>query len=214
MLISPVFDLSDKGSASLTFDYAYRLRRQQAFPADRLRVELSTDCGESYPIMLLDRYAEALATTDGFEEQQPFIPAGPDDWASVSLDLSPYTQRSGLRIRFVNIGGGGQQLYLDNIHLSTTVDLPSQLGASLRLLPNPFEEQAYLQLRLPRPMSLRLSLYNLHGRQLWQSEQWQAGAGMQQYSLPLSLTRQLPGGMYLLRIQAGKTQLQTKLLKQ
>ena len=103
-------DLSTGNKPQLSFDVAYTYRSSLK---DGLRVELSTDCGETFET-IYDKEGAQLATVpaqNGF-----FTPSQPDHWRKEKIDLTSYIGNT-LVLRFININGRGNSLYLDNINV-------------------------------------------------------------------------------------------------
>ncbi|MEM6344988.1 MAG: S8 family serine peptidase [Bacteroidota bacterium] len=117
-LNSFVVDLSTASMPELSFDRAYVGRGVNR--VDQLNIEISTDCGETYTQNLYSASGATLATAlDDFDQ---WFPTSAADWQSDTIDLTPYVGNQ-VRIRFVNINGFGNSLFLDNIQLR-------ELGAS------------------------------------------------------------------------------------
>lgn len=101
----------------LTFDVAYRPYSAQN--ADGLRIELSSDCGQTFT-PVYNRIGLALAT--GGYETQPWSPSLASDWRTDTIDLSSYVGGS-VQVRFVNLCDYGNNLYLDNINVNVLAPL-------------------------------------------------------------------------------------------
>ena len=76
-------------------------------------------------------------------------------------------------------------------------ELPQAL--SLRAFPNPFNPSTTVELALPRSGEVKLTLYNLQGRQLRVIREAAMAAGL--YHIPVH-TQRLASGLYLLRVEA------------
>jgi len=114
-LITPVYDLSSvSGSIKLFFDVAYA--RYSATLFDGLRVDVSTDCGQTFQPTGYFRQNLDLATAGTFSSGS-FTPSTTADWRRDSIDLSAYSG-SRIRLRFVAVCGYGNNLYLTNIALN------------------------------------------------------------------------------------------------
>ena len=111
-------DLTNLTNASLEFDVAYAPYNNQFF--DRLKVHVE-DC-ENNLVTLFDKegsiLATAPATTDAFE------PSSCDEWRNETVDLSAFDGQVILLV-FENDGGYGNQLYIDNINV-TSSDIVNQ----------------------------------------------------------------------------------------
>ncbi|HHG84036.1 MAG TPA: PKD domain-containing protein, partial [Bacteroidetes bacterium] len=137
VLTTRIVDLSNYGMADFTFDYAYK---RAAFKFDTLQVFLSTDCGESWTLEW-EKGGQALATVPGVSVATAYLPAGPSDFKTDSIDISNYLGVNGFKAKFVNLGHEGNSLYLDNVNLMGFVGRPEAVngpGWSLHVRPNPF----------------------------------------------------------------------------
>ena len=140
----PPMKLNSAAVAQLEFYYAYA-----PYPAyaDSLEVEISHDCGETWTSLWLSG-GNTLMTSP--ETTNAYLP-GAGDWAHIALDLgSPATGPS--IIRFKAINKFGNNIWLDNIRVSTsTSSQETYTTQPLFFFPNPVENTAYLNL----PASVR-----------------------------------------------------------
>ncbi|GAB4231106.1 MAG: hypothetical protein Tsb0034_03280 [Ekhidna sp.] len=155
--ISPA--LSDGGldSVGLYFraSYASRLGR-----TDRLRVLASVDCGNSYPITLLDADSDSLAVTT---MQSQWTPENDDDWKEFRLDMSsviPIDDK--VRIAFVFTNGNGNDLYIDDI--SIQANEPPTYEDVFRVFPNPATINFNIGFNLPEKEPVTVELWSMNGR--------------------------------------------------
>ncbi len=120
-LVSPIIDLTNTNDVQLAFDVSYA--QYTANSLDGLRIEVSTDCGETFTFTPYERLGAALATVNPTTGN--FSPSAASQWRRDTVDLSPFTGSS-VQLRFVGICDYGNNLFLDNINLidnSTTVAL-------------------------------------------------------------------------------------------
>ncbi|TNE79680.1 MAG: PKD domain-containing protein [Bacteroidetes bacterium] len=126
-LISPPLDLNGYGTVSLSFKHAYR--RYSSQWQDSLAVYVSTDCGTNWTRVA--EYKETQSSTPFVYVTNAllttkFTPSTAADWcgnagysACKTIDLSAYTNQR-IRIKFENISGFGNNLYLDDISVTGT----------------------------------------------------------------------------------------------
>lgn len=129
-LVSPAFDFSSFSEVKLRFDHAYR-RYQQGF-SDSLIIYVTTDCGITYHRI----WARGENGTGTFATQTVstsfFVPAQSADWcfggdvgtSCYEIDLSTFAGQSGVQIKFEAYNAYGNNLYLDNINITGTANLP------------------------------------------------------------------------------------------
>ena len=111
-LILEQIDLTNSINSFITFDVGY-VTRPGGFE-DGLRIDLSTDCGNTFFPSGYFKMGSDLATAP--PSSSLWIPTLPSDWRTDTLDLSSYLGGS-VVIKFVNINGNGNGLHLDNINV-------------------------------------------------------------------------------------------------
>lgn len=122
-LISPTINLEGYTSATLEFEYSYR--RYSPFYRDSLSIWISTDCGSSW--IRLASYDEngSGSYATGPDLTSDWTPAVDGDWCNdagsptcPSIDLTAYVGMIDIRIRFTNLSGWGNDLYIDNVNVT------------------------------------------------------------------------------------------------
>lgn len=160
------FDLSQvlaPGEAILTFDVSYRAYSGSYF--DQMRVDASSDCGQNYSQVYL-KSGTTLAT--GANATQPWEPTSATDWRNDTIDLSSFIGGN-VTVRFTNICGYGNNLYLDNINLEVNSsaalnDLNEEFEVSI--MPNPANEETTLQFATALTEETTLRLVGMDGKVL------------------------------------------------
>ncbi len=130
-LYTPFFILPcNAASAQLSFDVAYQ--RRVAGSNDRLRVEISTDCGatwQSTPVY--DKSGTTLQTVTTTSNSY-WIPTAAGQWRNEVINLGTFVGSSSssvqFRFRATNAGNGGN-LYIDNINF--TAVQPEEINVSV-----------------------------------------------------------------------------------
>jgi PKD repeat protein len=115
-------------SAMMTFDVAYR--QYSATLSDDLRVDLSTDCGQTFSPVYF-KGGTTLAT--GANSTQSWQPTAATDWRNDTVDLTAYLGNN-VVLRFVNICGYGNNVYVDNINVDVIGALPPVADFSSNVL--------------------------------------------------------------------------------
>jgi len=114
-LASPVLDLT-AGTFSLFFDVSYA----QNMPADdRLQILASTDCGEHYDQVIMDRGASTFTTASSSSE---WYPGSNDDWRREYANIASLAGLDNVRIAFVALNDNGNNLFIDNIEMFSGSD--------------------------------------------------------------------------------------------
>ena len=153
-------DLSSTWSAELTFDVAYR-EFSTSF-TDQLRVDISVDCGTTYS-QIYYKAGSVLAT--GASTFTNWIPDSTADWRNEQVDLVAYTGEE-IVLRFVNITGYGNNIYIDNINVnvgSVGMEEP-QDSFNWNIHPNPVQDQLIVSLDRLLSQDARIQIVSLDGK--------------------------------------------------
>ncbi|KAB2815665.1 PKD domain-containing protein [Phaeocystidibacter marisrubri] len=119
-LISPPLNFSSYASVSLDFEYAYR--RYGVGYEDSLAVYVSTDCGTTWTRVASYKETGSGGFVTGPNNTNAFVPTGASEWCGASpacptLDISAFAGHSDVLVKFENICGYGNNLYIDNINI-------------------------------------------------------------------------------------------------
>lgn len=170
-LISPPLDLSPYSSVTMTFKHAYA----QFYPnvTDSLIVYISDDCQQTWTRLL-----ELGEDGDGsFATHAPmsttFVPQTVDDWCGAGtnapcnyIDLTPWTGKTDVRIMFETFSFFGNNIYIDNIVIYNSVDIPQpEMELGLRVFPNPTTGMINIYVN-DRDESLLMRIYNMQGQMI------------------------------------------------
>ena len=142
-MISPALNFSGFTNLNLEFDHAYAQRHNQK---DSLIVYISDDCGESWTRIFANGpdgtgvFATSPTTTSFF------APESSEDWCGEGygstcniIDLTNWIGSANVKIMFESYCNFGNNMYIDNILIANTVDIPeiSDDDIQLNILPNP-----------------------------------------------------------------------------
>ncbi len=183
--------------SSLSFDYAFT---NWGGSNDRLQVQISTDCGETFTD-LFNEAGASLATAPPLNQNNAFFTPGADDWANVQFDLAAYTGQEVL-IRFYITSAWGDMMYIDNIRLSNVVSVEDELTPTekLTVYPNPTSDDLNIDLTLDAPAAISINVLDVSGRSVLTEK---IGGTQDKLNHKLDVSR-LQSGMYLLQINAGE----------
>ena len=119
-LITMTLDLADIPIPGLSFDLAYVPYSQ--FNSDSMRIDVFTDCG--------DEYVETIYGASGFElasipntNSSNWKPTNASDWKNEIISLLDYSDQV-ITLKFINVNGFGNNLYLDNINIFNSTAPP------------------------------------------------------------------------------------------
>lgn len=111
-IISSPIDVKGYQNAKLYFDLSYA--RYNSSQNERLRVQISTDCGNTFS-QVYNRSNTNLQTTS--ETTNEFVPNDANQWRTDSINLNNYLSSGTIIIKFLVTNGNGNHLYLDNINI-------------------------------------------------------------------------------------------------
>lgn len=134
--LSQTFDFTGYTNVSLTFDVAYARYNNNYW--DGLKVEILPCTGGSFDVY--NKSSSILATAA--DTDAAFVPADCSEWRGETVDLSAYDGQI-VTLRFVNEGGWGNWLYLDNVNVTGT---PSNVEVQARaFLEGPYKNNGTMQ---------------------------------------------------------------------
>ncbi len=205
-LYLPRLDLTGAtGNSALNFMVAHA---QYQTSNDRLRVQISTDCGLNWTDAF-NKAGSTLATAPA--TTAAYTPSSPTQWRSETVDLTSYNGQNDILIRFQATSNYGNNLYIDEVALSATVgvvDLTKAWGLSV--YPNPVNDMAQVKLSLDHSSSLSFSIRNMLGQTVRTQNVGHLDAGDQLIDVDFS---QLDAGMYLLEIRLGSNVVHHRMIK-
>lgn len=132
-LNSLILNFSNLNDITLTFDYAYSLWTNPNLTnaeSDTLIILISSDCGLTWQ-KVWEKAGSNLSTTspvfNGFE----WFPSNNNDWSSENINLSNYADQDGIIIKFRNVNQYENNIFLDNINISSGVSFNQEGSISL-----------------------------------------------------------------------------------
>lgn len=174
-IITPTVNLSNVSQAMLTFDYAYS--QYQDSYLDGLRIDISTDCWDSYDTLFL-KFGDSLETVPNHGNN--WTPEDCADWSLVNgIDISAYAGQN-VMIRFVAINDFGNSLFLDNINIQTNLGIVDLDELQFQVFPNPNNGSFIVRHDLSTP---KMTILSLDGKLIYEGILTEATAKMD-YNLP------------------------------
>ncbi len=107
---SPRFTLPDTGQVALRFYMAYA---ENPGNSDSLFVDISTDCGTSFPHRLYANGGAGMATTTA--RNTPYVPVSASEWQRIEIPLTPFVSQQDIIVRFGVKNDFGNNIYIDRI---------------------------------------------------------------------------------------------------
>lgn len=196
--ISPKLNTGRLDSAGLYFRASYASRTGLN---DRLQVLLSTNCGESYPTVLLDANSDSLATQTTISQWSPSSAA---DWKEYRLDLShSFFFDENIRIAFVFTPGGGNDLFIDDISIQGNE--PPTYQNVVRTFPNPASFKFNVGLNLPSKEAVTIRFLDISGRIIFEEQIENALNQILEYKAPSQ------EGLYFIQVEGSAFNTSQKL---
>ena len=208
---SMTYDAGDMASIFISYKYAYS-HRTTGETDDRLKLQVSKDCGESWNTRQFHRGIIDLPTAEPHGGN--FYPSGTDEWAG---HIEEVTNQSymvpNLRIRFEFESKGGNNVFIDDINvygmdsLGNVQTLVPQVGApvlAMEVYPNPTDGTSTVQVYWPGDAA-GLRVYDAAGR-LVRNEQLSGNGGRR-----IQLEGLAPG-VHLVELNAAGQRLVKRLL--
>ncbi len=174
------------------FDWAHANHGPQR--ADTLRVQISTDCGYTWTDLFY-KGGDSLASVP--IQTPPYLPV-PADWKYETMDLTSYSNFSKLLIRFIAISDHGNNLYVDDINISSTPLNTEVPGSSDNLVVFPNPTNGMVNVFIPSSQhATQVSVVNVLGEEMISSDVKNAS----QISLDVSSHT---NGMYFVKVISEK----------
>ena len=137
-VILPAFDFSVSNNITLTFDLAYTLWTPLISTSwsDTLQILISQDCGITFN-KIWQKSGQDLVTSSISNNSFSWYPSSLNDWRNESIDLSSYIGNSDIIIAFRNINDYENNLFIDNISISSyNLGCTDQLACNFDSLAN------------------------------------------------------------------------------
>lgn len=139
--ILPLLTFENATNPQLTFYIAHR--RYSASYSDKLQVDVSTNCGQTWTQKWMKSGAQ-LATNSNYLTSEYTSPTS-TDWRLETVDLSSYQGMSNILIRFRATSGYGNNLFVDEINLTgTTYNETISLSNDIEIYPNPAQNSFFI----------------------------------------------------------------------
>ncbi len=208
---STTYDAGGMAAVFISYKYAYS-HRTTGETDDRLKLQVSKDCGESWNTRQFHRGIIDLPTAEPHGGN--FYPSGTAEWTGhiEEVDNEIYMIPN-LRIRFEFESKGGNNVFLDDINVygvdslgnvQTLVAGPHETELSMDLFPNPSTGQATAAVQWPGDAAV-LSLRDAAGR-LIRQEQLRGNGGRR------ILLEGLAPGVHFIELNAADRRVVERLL--
>jgi PKD repeat protein len=202
-MISPNIETLFGKDITLTFDYAYA--QIVGNELDRLRVLISTDCGQTWSI-LRSYVGFTLRTTNS--PVSGFFTPGSTEWKSSTINLNGYEDKGPIFLKWEFKADGGNNLYIDNINItSSNISLDeNQFSSSLSLYPNPAKNSVSMSFGTELNEQVDVLIADISGKPV---KQFEILKGTSDHTIQ---NLNLPAGVYTLSIKRQNQTVVKKLI--
>jgi PKD repeat protein len=159
-LVGGPFAYPNTGTLNLRFAHAFA--RKASNDNDQLKVSVSSNCGETWQLV---RIIPAFQLGTAAIVATPYVPTA-SEWKYTSVNLAALGLQSAgnLMVKFALKSGGGNNLYLDDVQLSTTLSNEELATKPIWIQPNPSRSGAILA-----GAQGEVRVLDLSGRLVWKS---------------------------------------------
>ena len=205
LFIEPV-NLSSLTDPSLSFDVAYRGYTSASPENDKLEVFVSTNCGTTWT-SVYNKQGTTLST--GATQQGAFTPATAADWRNEIVSLAAFTGQAEVFVKYVGTSNYGNNMYIDNINISSATSLSENELVSLNVYPNPASTEVNVSFEA-KNADYSVRLIDLQGRVIANQNLTNLN-GTQVISIP---TENVAKGSYIVSITSnGMTSTKSVVIK-
>ncbi|MFN3529987.1 MAG: T9SS type A sorting domain-containing protein [Bacteroidia bacterium] len=198
-LYMPRMDMSVASvSANLSFYVAHA--QFNAASNDRLIVQGSTDCGETW-VELFNKAGSQLSTRP--PQSGAYLSPTASEWRQEIISLSQFATQPDVLIRFRAISNYGNNLFLDEVFIPNTVSVKENASAELILnsYPNPVQDVLFIDYDMQQHGELVIDVHNQLGQSVLR-ESLMVDAGTGKVSVQLG---HLNSGIYTIKtVMNGK----------
>ena len=154
-IVSPSLNLTGNTAVNISFKYAYA--RKTTSTGESVQFLISNNCGESWVI------ARGLNPTTAATNSE-FFPTS-NQWGAQNITINNSFYSSNFRFKIKVTNGNGNNFFIDDININTTVGIEEVEGLTdLNLYPNPMNNNATVSLNLSKESEVSVSLLNTLGQ--------------------------------------------------
>ncbi|HEY6503910.1 MAG TPA: choice-of-anchor J domain-containing protein, partial [Chitinophagaceae bacterium] len=166
-MFTPIINFTGVDSVKLTFDLSAAVKDVAAAAGDTLEVLVTKDCGNTFTTVYKKGGNELETIYDNTPVTTEYTPNAFYLWRRETINLSSFAPTGPIQLIFRNTNNNQNNVFVDNINL-TTRTLPARLRAEgFMIAPNPFTERFNLWY-VQAPSDLRyVTVYNAAGQLIW-----------------------------------------------
>ncbi|HAD10844.1 MAG TPA: hypothetical protein DCF33_00245, partial [Saprospirales bacterium] len=155
---------------------------------------------------IFDKSADDLATAP--PTTAAFVPTAAQ-WAPNSLDMSSFNGQAEILIRFVGASGFGNNVFVDNVNVTTPVGTQELSLSNFLVAPNPTREYAEVRFNLENAQNIDLRVFNAEGALVQSQLLGNLVSGDHRVVLNAAT---LPSGSYRVVLQGSEGLAQTQMI--
>lgn len=203
--ISNTIDLEYATAVTLNFKYAFAKRTPTN--ADKIEVWASSNCGQSWA---LRKNISSAAIGTAPEQGGNFVPSS-SEWADVAVtNINSTFWTPNFRFKIVYVGGGGNNIYLDDINLDVVLSVEGKdVVKHLNIYPNPFKGEANIEFDLLNSEDVDVQLFDMVGKLITTDSYRGLPAGTHKISLDAG---DVGAGVYMVRLKVGEAELTRRVV--
>ncbi len=202
-IISPSLNLTGNTAVNISFRYAYA--RKTTSSGESVQFLISNNCGESWVI------ARGLNPTTAATNSE-FFPTS-NQWGMQNITINNSFYSSNFRFKIKVINGNGNNFFLDDININTTVGIEEVEGlTNINLYPNPMNNFSTVSLNLSKESEVNVTLLNALGQTV-QTIAGDANLSQGEHNLTIEKGNLVPG-IYFLSVNLNGNQKIEKLIIQ
>jgi len=164
-LISPIINLTGTSNLSVSFKYAFA--RKDTTNQDQLQLLLSGNCNTSWIIRttLTGSALETTTPTNLF-----YTPNSIGEWRQVYATIPGSFLTSSFRFKFLFTSNGGNNIYIDDINITNTLDIAEQTSNNfaVQIYPNPSTDVLNITINTELSEEIRYSIKDVLGKTLYE----------------------------------------------
>lgn len=190
-------DFTGITGSQIKFSHAYA---QYTTESDRLKVEVSKDCGATWT-KVFDKSGATLATRSALSSGRFYPSQGATDWVSNTVSLSSFDGESAVMIKMTGISDNGNSLYVDDINISAPNGINEDVvDNTLNVYPNPVTSTATIDFTLNSSELVKVEMINAIGELVHAEAPVNYSAGQNKIIIDAS---NFNNGIYFVNVTVG-----------
>ena len=199
MIVKPL-DLSSVSNPVMTFEWAYTYYTDNSGTyTDTLGIYISTDCGTTWTQLFKQGGAQFITATPVPNSNNEFIPTS-SQWGFKLISLSGYQSAANAMIKFRNISGYGDQMYIDNINILNSNGVNDMdMNSLVAVYPNPSSGQLFVGMNFTSQENVTVRLHDVLGRTVAEMKK----NNVLEENFKFDLSKEM-NGVYFVEVITGK----------